>query len=269
MKQKPYIYIFFVIIVVSTLSFNACKKEVYNKVSIASDSSITIFNATPGSLENTLTASEKASTSKLTISGTIDARDFQTMHIKMRKLATIDISNVKIVAYSGKILYWNNEITYISSPEDKIPNEAFENNSNIQSILLPLSLKAIGEGSFVDCKSLKTIIIPPTDTIIEAVAFNGCTNILSITIPTSVKTILGAAFGNCTSLTTITIPSSVTIMGYGVFVYCTNLVSINLSASMMNIPSETFLGCNNITTIKIPSNVTAIGGSAFSCCTHL
>jgi hypothetical protein len=73
-------------------------------------------------------------------------------------------------------------------------------------------------------KTVVTVIVHPTVTVIEDRAFSHCTSLTSIIIPDLVTTIGQYAFSGCTSLTSIIIPDLVTTIGYGAFCGCTSLV---------------------------------------------
>jgi len=62
-----------------------------------------------------------------------------------------------------------------------------------------------GEG----CKTLVSIIIPDSVTIIEQYAFNNCENLTSITIPKSVTSIGMGAFSRCKNLTSVTFEGTI------------------------------------------------------------
>ena len=70
------------------------------------------------------------------------------------------------------------------------------------------------------------VIIPDSIRKIGDYAFYNCTSLTSIVIPDSVTSIGSYAFYNCTSLTSITIPDSVTSIGYGAFYNCTSLKDV-------------------------------------------
>lgn len=88
----------------------------------------------------------------------------------------------------------------------KIGNYAFKGCSNLYSIVIPDSVRKIGNHAFEGCSNLYSIVIP--DFIIEIgdEAFAGCCNLQTLTIPNSVKWIGLAAFKNCSSLESINIP---------------------------------------------------------------
>ena len=126
-----------------------------------------------------------------------------------------------------------------------------------------------GFGTFDDCDSLISVIIPNSVTIIGDWAFWNCYSLTSINIPNSVTTIGNSVFKNCISLTSITIPNSVTTIGRSAFTGCTNLTSVTIPNSITTIKDGTFNICRSLTSITIPNSVTSIGGSAFNNCSSL
>ena len=117
-----------------------------------------------------------------------------------------------------------------------VPLGTASDGLGITSVIIPNTVKIIGEGAFRH-NNLTSVEIP--DTVISigdyAFYFNKLT---SVTIPNSVISIGNSAFyGN--KLTSVTIPNSVTSIGNSAF--CDN----------------------NLTSVTIPNNVTSIGTSAF------
>ncbi|MEI6753011.1 MAG: leucine-rich repeat domain-containing protein [Paludibacter sp.] len=151
---------------------------------------------TAGTLSTTLTANELATVTILTLSGTIDARDFLTMRNKMPSLYVIDLSETVISAYSGKLgtLGPGNSYDY---PANTIPNNAFYNNSTgkvFTNLQLPKTLTAIGDYAFENC-GFNYIAIPSTVTSIGKYAFYW-SSLWKILINSSNITIGEYAFGN-------------------------------------------------------------------------
>ena len=81
----------------------------------------------------------------------------------------------------------------------KIDNDLFY-YSNIVSIIIPDSVKNIGNRAFWDCENLKLIEIPDSVKSIGNDVFAYCRNLKSIIIPNSVKSIGNGAFWICESL---------------------------------------------------------------------
>ncbi len=127
-----------------------------------------------GQLSQLLTQSEVQTVNELTLTGTIDARDFITMK-KMPVLSVVDLKDVTITAYSGS------EWRYTDSTNaNEIPAFAFFNASNGQGkenlvkIRLPRRILALGDYAFANCGKLKDIQIdseiPPEFSLL---AFDG------------------------------------------------------------------------------------------------
>ena len=70
-------------------------------------------------------------------------------------------------------------ITYKVTSIDK---NAFKENNNIESIVIPEGVEKIGNNAFENCTSLKTVYIPASVTEIDATAFRGCTSLTSVNI---------------------------------------------------------------------------------------
>ena len=149
----------------------------------------------------------------------------------------------------------------------------------------------IGTGSFYQ-KSIETIQIPPTVTIIDNNAFQDChdlravlpypgksLNIRTIGWYAFYKTALSDLSGllknvtymddnvfyGCNNLTSVTLPSCLESMGNCVFKNCLNLKKINIPTNkkFTNLPPHTFYGCESLEAVTIPSNITRIGDKCF------
>ena len=88
----------------------------------------------------------------------------------------------------------------------RIANSLFENNTNIETIVLPHVLKYIGDYAFRDCSSLKRADIPNGVISIGNQAFDGCSSLTTVNIPQTLTSgISVSTFKNCTALTGITV----------------------------------------------------------------
>ncbi len=95
---------------------------------------------------------------------------------------------------------------------------------------LPKGISRVSPLVFSGNKELESIVIPDTIKTINAYAFSYCASLESVEIPSSVTEIEEFAFSDCTSLASITIPKTVTEMGCSVFEYCDSLVTIYCEA---------------------------------------
>ena len=81
---------------------------------------------------------------------------------------------------------------------------------DIESLVIPNSVKEICWCAFQECKCLKSIVIPDSVTKIGDRAFKDCTGLTSIVMGASVKEIDKTAFDGCSALKTITVPKGKT-----------------------------------------------------------
>ena len=133
---------------------------------------------------------------------------------------------------------------------------------------------AIGDSAFEDRTDLRTVMIPDSVTEIGSCAFNNCTNLSNVTLSQNLKYMEGRAFGSCEKITKIEIPKSLewcgsTLYDYGPFGDCTGLKTVIFENGTTEISSHLFEKCTGLEEINIPDSVTEIEDSAFSGCVNL
>jgi len=220
------------------------------------------INATAGNLSKGLTVSEKKTVKNITVTGTIDARDFRFLR-DSSAFDSINLSAVTIVAYTGtKGTFDDNSNVYDANT---IPTYAFNGKSQIKSIKYPKSTTAIGDYAFSYCMGLTdTIAIPTSVTTIGIGAFIYCMGLQgSLTIPLGVSIIKNDAFYYCSSLSGLTIPQSTTYVGIAAFTNCTGLTGSLLLPNVTYLGDSAFMQCS-FTDVTIKSPLTKIGGNVFS-----
>jgi hypothetical protein len=86
----------------------------------------------------------------------------------------------------------------------------FENNSYLETIIIPSSVQYIKDNCFKSCTNLKRILFYPVSQLISIGnnAFQGCTNLNTIHLPDSLQTIGYKAFQGCSNLQVYINPSS-------------------------------------------------------------
>lgn len=137
------------------------------------------IDITAGGLYTALTTDELSSLSSLTLTGTLDARDFKTLRDKMPMLTDIDFTGTSILAYTGT------EGTYpslgsIIYPANTIPQNAFYGKTILKSAVIPSTVTAIGNYAFQNCTGLNSFSIPSTINSLGSNAFYGCSGLTSI-----------------------------------------------------------------------------------------
>jgi len=251
-----------------TLSAVYGGNHIFHTITVSQENNAYKFEVTPGGLSSKLTDDEKSNITKLTLTGTIDARDFKTLRDEMPKLAMIDLSKVQIVEYTGtKGTIIGSTLTY---PENEIPTRAFNKlnsgSSILESIQLPYSATAIGDKSFERCEKLISVIIPDGVTTIGKYAFEQCTRLTSITIPSSVNLIENNTFAYCEQLNSVILSEGLTSIGNSAFYNCSRLVSVLIPSTVNSIGDMAFFSCTNLTSINIPEGVRTIGIYSFAYC---
>lgn len=145
------------------------------------------MSVVPGGLYKALTDAEKRSITNLTLTGSIDARDFKTMRDAMPVLSVIDLSRISIVAFSGE-KGTVKDAKKASYKANTIPQFAFYNEKNITGkqsltqIIFPRNLGGIGEKAFWSCYGLTETTIPQTVTSIGEQAYYKCKSITAISV---------------------------------------------------------------------------------------
>ena len=150
-----------------------------------------------------------------------------------------------------------------------IDSEGFMYCIDLESVVIPDSIKTIGDHAFHQCESLESATVGSGITSIGDYVFYFCNSLVSVNIPEGVKTIGNHAFYDCESLTTINIPSSVTHIERDAFGACYGLESIIIPGSVTHIGDYAFSYCQGLKSITISNGVTHIGDYAFSSCSAL
>ena len=138
---------------------------------------------------------------------------------------------------------------------------------------------AIGDRAFENRTDLRTVMIPDSLEKIEFEAFYNCINLKIVDLSSNLTTIGYDVFGNCKSISKIEIPKSLkkfdgtwgsgTNLSYGAFGGCSNLKTVNFEAGSTIVCAALFMGCDGIEEIELPDTITEIGDSAFKSCKNL
>lgn len=249
------------------------------KVKLRSNSSVfKSVNLAPGSLYNSLSKTELRTITDLTITGSIDARDFRIMRDSMIALQVVDLSGVIIKSYVGSLSESSEKRKY---SENCIPDFAFDECYNLISVKIPASVDTIGTYAFGECERLEKVYIPSNSGLrsISFGAFEYCESLDSIYLPKTVTHLGYNCFADCYSLKSIFIPSTVLSIGNYAFADCganiyvdpKNQAYSSLDGILYNKVKTVLIQCplNKSGKLTIPSSVMVIGPAAFNNCSKL
>ncbi len=149
----------------------------------------------------------------------------------------------------------------------------FDSSITIPATLEDLKVVGIGDSAFENNQNLEEVIIPANVTYIGYAAFKG-SSITKITVPATVKTIAlrWGTWGSCQTFMNCTKLKSVVFnagdINEELFSGCTALTTVKLGSSTKNISSSAFLNCSSLSSINL-NNVTSINNEAFAGCKSL
>ena len=169
-------------------------------------------------------------------------------------------------------------------PVTRIPDNAFEECSEITGVVIPDSITHVGNSAFDGCYRITSVYINDLSKWCKisfgygvrsnplGYADNLYVNgelVTELVIPDSIMTIGYCAFGGYSGLISVVIPDSVTSIGTYAFSGCHNLTSVMIGNNVKTIGSYAFYNCSSLTSVVIPNRVTSIGAQAFYNCTSL
>lgn len=140
-------------------------------------------------------------------------------------------------------------------PVRAIAADAFE-GVDVEFVLLPDTVKVIGEYAFYNCKKLKEVTFGKGIEKICSCAFWNCNQLSGIVLPDSLKSIGSSCFSH-TALKSISLPREVEKIDYGCFSACNNLSTVYMSEGLKEICSRSFEG-TAITSIVFPKSLESL-----------
>ena len=124
-----------------------------------------------------------------------------------------------------------------------------------ENVVFGDGLEEIGEGAFYRCKSLTKVVIPPSVKKIGDIAFGDSNSIKDVTISNGVKIIGEGAFVSCHLLESLTIPGSVKNVSCGAFSGCLELKTLEIEKGVGKIEEKAFEDCRTLSEITYTGTV--------------
>jgi len=140
----------------------------------------------------------------------------------------------------------------LKAPEDLVSYKIRENTT------------VICDKAFSYCTSLKEVILPNSVKSIGESAFYNCKVMQNVTLPKLVTNVPHRAFCNCYALKKVSISEDTIEIGPESFQNCSTLEFINIPQSIEKIGDSAFFGCESLKDITIPKTVFEIGINPFA-----
>jgi hypothetical protein len=169
----------------------------------------------------------------------------------LKTMGTIVTSFSDLLNDTAFSLALSDLITEIIIPDtvETIGDLAFSSN-NLNSTIIPPSVKRIGHGAFIDSKNIKELIIPNSVTEMGAFCFNRCASLEKIKIGNGIERLehfprIGygnfAIFGNCPLLKEIIFGKNINYIDSYTFVNCPLIEFIAFPSENVEIKGEQFI----------------------------
>ena len=202
---------------------------------------------------------------------------------------------------TGKILtsaIGNDKVIYIPEGFTHIDEYVFNENIDIEKVIMPTTVKNIGRYAFCNCPNLREVVFNNKIEQIDEGAFSKCNNIKKINIPGTIRNIGDYAFGDCYKLEKIIIENSgeetaIEYIGLGAFMGCVSLTNVEINKKVEDmgkgifknckqlekitfpyitegyVPEKCFEACTKLKHIKLSDNIDSVYKQAFAFCTNL
>ncbi len=225
-----------------------------------------VVNIIAGGLEEALAGNYSFTT--LTVSGTVDVRDFACINENASHITYIDMSGCTVAGYDSRDERFMGYHTHFEA--QSIPPSAFFGFTSLERVVLPQGVQAIGDGAFAGCERLTTIEGGKYIVEIGDYAFSGCVGLSGFLFPTTLQHIGGYAFDKCSQLTKadMTACSRLGYIGKRAFAGNTSLMSVVFPTSVATIGDAAFAGCNALIDIDMPQ-VDSMGVGVWAACSSL
>ncbi len=144
----------------------------------------------------------------------------------------LDDGTVEIRQYTGKRRFITMPSMIEDRPVTSIARDCFAYNTRIREVVLPDTLRSIGERAFFRCTSLLHMTIPDSVEIIHEYAFGECVRLSTVATANTgaLITIGDYAFSDCSSLTRFDIPANLTNLTPYAFWNASSMKTITVDA---------------------------------------
>ena len=165
---------------------------------------------------------------------------------------------------------------------DEIPDNAFSGLRKLKKVVLPATIKKVGNNAFKDCKELTDVTMPKTAKVSKT-AFKGCNKLGEIKEPSEEAAPVPKTKASTKKKKTVpdfavaidhliqynghdadvVIPEGVAVIGKRSFYWNKDIVSVTVPASVHTVEQEAFCYCTNLEQITFLGSIEKVGALAF------
>ncbi len=116
-----------------------------------------------------------------------------------------------------------------------------------KNVTIPNTVEVIGRSAFEDNKNVELVVLSNSVKRIEPYAFWGCENLDTVVLGRGLSEVGDYAFTKCTGLEQMTLPANVTAVGIQAFGDCIKLRDISIPNETKSIHETAFDGCIQLT----------------------
>ncbi len=189
------------------------------------------------------------------------------------KRIVVDEDNQNFKAIEKLIVNRNNDTIHlivgaIDKGEYRIPdsyetiaNRAFEGQVYITKLIIPKTVRSIGERAFANCVGLEEVVFEEGSRLTEvgAYSFESCQSLKKIELPEGLTYVSKYMFRGCASLEEVKLPESIIVVGG----------THNATKNTYTTEGYAFSGCSSLKTINFPENLHCIAMRSFEYCISL
>ena len=159
------------------------------------------------------------------------------------------------------------EPKHLGKPVLAVLDSAFQGCEKLYSVLIPSSIRRIGNRAFEGCRRISTLLLPESIVEIGEYAFSGCSSIDSLSLGNGIATVKQNAVCTCQNIAAMRYSG-----GFGASLSLASSCvcgAFTFSNSLIKVGRCAFAGCLKIKDLYIPEGVKEIGFGAFRGCKKL
>lgn len=123
--------------------------------------------------------------------------------------------------------------------------------TGLTSVEVPGAVSTIASATFLNCKSLASVVLNEGTTSLEEQAFMGSSALTTVALPQSLTKIGSKAFSNCNITGDIVLPGAVKTVSGEAFADNKAITSMSFPATLSNLGESAFRGCSSLASFAI------------------